>query len=115
MQYAVAHLVGWQQGLGYKRIILRSDNEAALLKLLGKVSENLPGVECVPRTSPEGGSQASGAAEAAVREMKNQTRVLRSEMQEKYGHQLPELSPILSWLPRYAANFVNLYQHQRHF
>ncbi|CAK0894978.1 unnamed protein product, partial [Prorocentrum cordatum] len=108
--YAIAYMVGWLKGLGYKKIIFRSDNEHALLKLLDKVSENLMGVECVPRTSPEGDSQANGRAEAAVREIKNQCRVLRSELREKYGKPIPEKCSLFTWLPRFAANCVNRYR-----
>lgn len=41
---------------------MRSDNKRALLKLLGRAPENLPNVEVVPKTSPEGDSQANGLA-----------------------------------------------------
>ena len=32
--YSQAFLVGWLRGLGYKRLVMRSDNERALLALL---------------------------------------------------------------------------------
>ena len=61
-KYSLSYVVGWLQGLGYKKIVLRSDNERSLLAL--KVAtEALPGVEVVPRSSPEGDHQANGLAD----------------------------------------------------
>ena len=72
--YSAAFLVGWIKRLGFKKIVLRSDNKPALLKLLDVVTTNLPGIEVVPKASPEGDSQANGFAEAAVREAKRWLR-----------------------------------------
>ena len=69
--YAVKILVAWIRGLGHKRVICRSDNERSLLALLQKVSACLPGVEMVPKTSPEGDHSANGLAEIGVREKKS--------------------------------------------
>ena len=56
--------------MGWKRLMLVSDNEAPLLALLRLVTANLPGIEVIPRTCPVGDSAANGLAEAAVRELK---------------------------------------------
>ena len=37
--YGIAFLVGWFRGLGYKKVVVRSDNERALLSLVSAVSE----------------------------------------------------------------------------
>ena len=55
--YAKAYLVGWIRGLGYKRVIARSDNEPAILALIRDVSASLPEIEIVEKASPEGDSQ----------------------------------------------------------
>ena len=52
--YATAFLVGKVKEFGYKRMRFMSDNEASIKKLKGRVAENLPGVEIVPREAPEG-------------------------------------------------------------
>ena len=52
--YNAAFVAAWIKGLGIKKSVARSDNEPALLKLLDNVSEQLPRVEWVPKTSPEG-------------------------------------------------------------
>ena len=109
-QYAVAYLVGWLRSLGHKRIVARSDNERSLLKLLEVCSDNVPGIEWIPKTCPEGDSQANGGAEVAVREIKDQIRAVRSLLETKLGEKLPENADILAWLPRYCANVINRYR-----
>ena len=63
-----------------KRILVRSDNERPLLSLIECVTSNLTGVELVLMTSPEGDHAAYGLAEIGVREIKAQTRILRSQL-----------------------------------
>ena len=65
--YALTFLVSWIKGLGYKRLVCRSDNEPALLALLNLVSSCLPEVEIVPKSNPEGDHQANGLAKIGVR------------------------------------------------
>ena len=48
---------------GFKRILVRSDNERSMLRLIERVTCNLTGVELVLMTSPEGDHQANGLAQ----------------------------------------------------
>ena len=43
-----------------------SDSEPAIKKLKGRATENIPGVEAVPKEAPEGDHQANGVAEAVA-------------------------------------------------
>ena len=108
--YALSFLVSWVKGLGYKRVVCRSDNEPALLALLSLMSASMPDIEFVPKTSPEGDHQANGLAEIGVREAKGQVRVLRSQLEANLGERLSEEEPILMWLPRHATNCINRYR-----
>ena len=60
---------------------MRSDDERSLLSLIERVMNNLTGVELVQMTSPEGDHAADGLAEVGVREIKAQTRILRSQLE----------------------------------
>ena len=53
-QYGVAFVAGWIRSLGYKKVIMRSDNERSLLSLLRGACAALPGVEVIEKTSIEG-------------------------------------------------------------
>ena len=57
---------------------MKSDNERSSLSLIERVMNSLTGVELVQMTSPEGDHPANGLAQVGVREIKAQTRILRS-------------------------------------
>ena len=61
-------------------------------------------------TSPEGDHQANGLAEVGVREIKAQTRILRSQLEQRLGSRIDEKDPLMSWIPRHAANCASRYR-----
>ena len=91
-------------------VFWRSDNERSLLSLIERVMNNLTGVELVLTTSPEGDHAANGLAEVGVREIKAQTRILRSQLEQRLGSRIDEKHPLMSWRPRHAANCVSGYK-----
>ena len=88
--YATSFLTAFLLSLGWKRLVLRSDNEPSLLALLRRVAANLPGIEVIPKTSPEGDHAANGLAEVGVREVKSQSRVIRSQLEARLQKRLTE-------------------------
>ena len=84
-QYAVAFVAGAIQELGYKTILMKSDNEPANKRLKERVSECLPGVVCVPREAPVGDSRANGSAENAVKQVKGLFRTLKTSTEDRYS------------------------------
>ena len=83
---------------GWKRLSLRSDNQRALLAFLRAAAESLEGVEVIEQASPEGDLAANGLAEIGVREVKAQTRVLNSYLEEKLKRQLDWSQTLATWL-----------------
>ena len=77
--HASSHLTAFIKSLGFKKILVRSDNERSLLSLIESVTSNLTGVELVLMTSPEADHQANGLAEVGVLEIRAQTWILRSQ------------------------------------
>ena len=67
-------------------------------------------MQLVLMTSPEGDHQANGLAEVGVREIKAQTRILRSQLEERLGSRIDEKDPLIPWTPRHAANCVSRYR-----
>ena len=63
----------------------------------------LLGVELVLMTSPAGDHAANGLAEVGVRDIKAQTRILRSQLEQRLGNRIDEQDPLTSWIPRHAA------------
>ena len=48
--------------------------------------------------------------ESAVREVKRQIRVCKYALEARLGQQLEETDPVLSWLPRHAADLISRYK-----
>ena len=74
------------------------------------VLNDLPGVELGPMISPGGEHAANCLAEVGLREIKAQTRILRSQLHQRLGNRIAEKDPLSSWIPRHAANCVSRYQ-----
>ena len=62
----------------------------------------------IPQGPLEGGDHmANGRVEMAVREVKRQCRTLRILLQQNTCVRIEDDSPLLSWLPRFAAHVMN--------
>ena len=110
--YALAFLTGWLRGLGWKRLLLRFDNERALSAFLHPSAASLEGVEVIEQASPEGDHAANGLAEVGVRKVKAQPRVLKSHLEERLKRQLDWSEPLATWLVRHSANCLSRHRIQ---
>jgi hypothetical protein len=102
--HAVKFLIAVIKELGFKKMVLMSDNEPAIKALKDRVIAECKDVELIPRESPEGDHQANGDAENAVREGKRQVRAIKMALEQKLGEVLPTNHPLLTWIPWFAAN-----------
>ena len=104
----VAYVVGFVRSLGYRRLILQSDNEPAILALKKEVRRQLD-IEVVERESPPYDHQGNGFVEVGCREIKRQCRALVLAMESRLGA-VPLTHPTMMWLPRHAAAVLNRYR-----
>ena len=109
---ALAFLVGWLRGLGWKRLLMRSDSQRALLAFLRAAAMGLEGVAEIGNACPEEDHAANGLAEGAVREVKAQTGVLRSPLEARLKRPLEWTEPLATWLVRHSANCLSRYRIQ---
>ena len=65
------------------------------------------GVEVIPQGPLEGDHMANGRVEMAVGEVKRQCRTLRISAEQNTRVRIADDSPLLSWLPRFAAHVMN--------
>ena len=93
--YSISFRVGFNQDLGFRRLILKCDNEPCV------------GVDVIPQGPPEGDHMDNGRVEMAVREVKRQCRTLRLSAEQNTSVRIADYSPLLSWLPRFAAQVMN--------
>ena len=98
---------------GYKRQIVRSDGEAAMvshvrLAILAMVADGP--CELIQEQTSKGKSPAKGLAEGAVKEVMSRFRTLRYELERGLSRTVPENHDTLAWLVQRAAATVNLHR-----
>ena len=132
--YAIKFGQSFLETTGYRTIINKSDGEHSIVALKRACAEaavvaadpvevpqgeaearlaDQPApnrVEALPQEAPVGDHQANGEIEAAVREVKRQCRALKYALEAKLGTQLEDGDPVLSWLPRHAADLISRYR-----
>lgn len=97
--------------LGYKEVVLKSDGERALIALKRAAARQSKGlVRAIHEESPKGDSKANGEAEQSVREIKWRVRAITMMLEKKLNVKLPEGHPLLTWVPRYAAEQSNRFK-----
>ena len=100
---AVKELKSWgQPGGAGNELVLKSDGEPALVALRSAVASYLGGV-VTPEGPPVGEKQSNGTAEEAGKAVREIMRVYKCAIEDGIGEALPEDSPILLWMARWAA------------
>ena len=61
----------------------------------------------IPLLPLEGDHMANGRVDMAVREVKRHCTTLRISVEQNTGVRIADDSPLLSWLPRFAAQVMN--------
>ena len=97
-------LVGWIRGLGYQRVIARSDIEPGIVALLSDVSIAVLDVEIVETASPQEDHHQHGLAEASVREVEGQARVPKSDLEAGWKRRLQGLRTHLGMVGATCCN-----------
>ena len=96
--------------LGHTRVVLRSDNEPALVQVVGNALKGLR-IKQLDSAAPEGSvphdPQTNGSAEVVVRNLKCQVRAMHLTLDRFLEKHVPVTHPLIAWLVEHAA-FVRL-------
>ena len=96
--------------LGYSRIILKSDGEAAIIAVCEMIKA-LRSCETisVPERSPVGEHPSNGDVERAIKTVAAQFRTMRDHIEHRIGSKIEHSNPILQWLIVGAASIISRY------
>ena len=108
-EYATRQLLKKLNWLGYIEVIIKSDNEAALIKVIESVKIHRgAGTRTGTEKSPVGDSKANGEIERANQTLEGQVRTLCHALEDAMGGWKIEVSDhIFAWLVIHAGNLIN--------
>ena len=94
---------------GYNRLIIKSDQEPAILDLLRAAKrERAEDIEIQPEESPVGEHQSNGDIERAVQAVEGQIRCMILSLESRYKSKIRQDHPIFPWLIRHSAILLNI-------
>lgn len=95
---------------GFKeaRIILKTDQEPAMTSVQTAVQELRPNA-AIPVNSRVGESECNGRVENTIRRVQEKTRALRHGLEHGIKEKLPDDSPVIAWMVRWAAELLSKY------
>ncbi|MBS94029.1 MAG: hypothetical protein CL799_06265 [Chromatiales bacterium] len=102
--------VAW---LGHAKLIIKGDNEKALVSLINKALKVLKcqveGLEsAMPEHSQEYDSQANGGTEVGIRAVRGLFRTLKLCLEKRIGRSIPPQHPITAWLIEHTAMLITV-------
>ena len=106
--YALKCLVEALNQSGYKKVILKSDQENPITALARRAKEEWQG-EIILENSPKGESKSNGEIERAVQEVQGIARSLREDLVVYGKLKIEDNSPLLTWLIRHAGHTYTLF------
>ena len=105
-----ARLIQDWDNCGFKEmaIQLKTDQEPAMINLQAAIQEQRPKT-VIPVNSPVGESESNGRVENAIRRVQEKTRALRHQLESNIKRKIPDSSPVMAWLVRWAAEVLSKY------
>ena len=98
--------------LGHTKVILKSDNEVAILRLLTESLKELRVAadmeQLMEDHPPPFDSHANGDAESAAKAIRGQVQTLGSCFEARLGHRIPIKHPLMAWLVKHAAALITI-------
>ena len=94
--------------LGLKKVILKSDGEAALISIQEDVQRRRED-ETILENSPVGDSRANGHAERAVQTIAGQVRTLKNALERRCNIKISCDHPLIPWMIEHASALFNKY------
>ena len=106
--YNIKVLSGVVESLGHSKVILKSDQEPAMLSLKDAVKSEAR-VDIVMEESPEHESKSNGEVERAIQVIQGQFRTMKDRLESRYRQRISGEHPCIPWLIAHASDTVNRY------
>ncbi len=106
---------GFIRFLGYARLILKSDQEPAILELRKEIINGTMNRQCeiIEEDALVKESRSNGMIENAIREVQGMVRTFKDHVEAKCGISLPRDSPLIPWIVLHAGRVITSYKIQK--
>ena len=104
--YGIKVLSGIIESLGHSKVILKSDQEPALVSLKDAVKSEAR-VNLVLEESPEYESKSNGEVERAIQMVQGQFRTMKDRLESRYNQRIGGERPCVPWLIAHALGTIN--------
>ena len=94
--------------LGYRKMVLKTDGEPALVAVQAAVAKNRD-QDTLCENPPAHDHQANGDAERAVGELKAQMGAVKIGLEARIQKEFDARWPIIEWMVSHAANLINCF------
>ena len=94
--------------MGYKRLIMKSDQEPSITALVSAIKHGWHG-EIIAEASPKGESKSNGEVERAVQSVHGLARTIKDFLEQNSGMELSPKSPLLAWSVEHCGNLLLLF------
>ena len=97
-------------GLEHCKVVLKSDQEPALLDLLNEVARLRAPAQTIPEQSPARSSASNGRVERGIQAVEGQIRVMKDALEFRIKESVPGNHSVMAWLVEYAGVLINRYE-----
>ena len=109
-EYAIEVVTEFIKRTGYKRIILKSDQEPSIMALKDAANAMLPSVSITMELTPVGESSSNAVIESQIRRTTALARVLKTCLESKVKQQVAGDMNIVPWIVRHASQVFNYFR-----
>ena len=95
--------------LGYKQMILKSDNEASIIALKEPIKRGRD-QDIILEESPEYDSMGNGEVERQIQEVQGQIRTIKLNLEANYKDKIKDDHPAIPWLVAHSGSIITRYK-----
>ena len=99
----------WLDETGYRRIVVKSDQEPAIKAVIQAVKNSWSGELILENAPKEAHERSNGEAEVTVQQVHGLARTLKEQVEDQCQVKLPQKHPVLAWLIEYAGTLITLF------
>ena len=107
--YAIQRLQTDIANLGYKKLILKSDDEKAIIAFKEAVKRERD-QDIILEKSPDYDHQANGEVGKQIQEIQGQIRTVKLNLEANYKTDIKEDHPSIPWLVAHAGSVITRYK-----